>query len=237
MRDMKFFVGTSGYGYKEWKGIFYPVKLPQKQMLQYYGQHFGSVELNHTFRRMPTPASLEKLPDQVPKSFRFAVKAPQSITHFKRLKEADADLELLVEATSALKVNRGPVLFQLPPNFKKDLDRLVTFLKSLDKKKILAAFEFRHETWYDDEVYAALKKHSAVLCAADDEETPPVQVLPTADWGYVRLRRDGYTKKELQTWVKKLSAQGWKEIFVYFKHEETGLGPKLGAEFLSLASN
>ena len=210
---MQFFVGTSGYGYKEW----------------------NSVEMNNTFRRMPTAESLKSLLDQVPRSFRFVVKAPQSITHFKRLKGAEVDLKELKTAMIALKEQRGPVLFQLPPNFKKDLERLKAFLKSLGKD-ILAAFEFRHESWYDDEVFDALRKQSCVLCAADAEETPKAQLIRTSDWGYVRLRRDGYTKKELTTWIKNIRSQDWKEVFVFFKHEETGMGPKLAASFIELAS-
>lgn len=231
---MQLFVGTSGYGYKEWKGSFYPEQLPAKRMLTYYGERFNSVELNHTFRKMPTAESLKALAEQVPEAFRFAVKAPQSITHFKRLKDTDTVLKEFTKAVKTLKERQGPVLFQLPPNFKKDLDRLKAFLKILDKK-IQAAFEFRHESWYDDEVIDALRARSCVLCAADDEETPPVQVVRTADWGYVRLRRDKYTKKQLATWVQTIRDQNWKETFVYFKHEETGTGPRWGKQFLKLA--
>jgi uncharacterized protein YecE (DUF72 family) len=232
---MKFLVGTSGYGYKEWKGSFYPEKLPAKKMLEYYGEQFDTVELNNTFRRMPTTASLEALLENVSASFRFAVKAPQSITHFKRLKSADADLEELLGATQALGKRRGPVLFQLPPNFKKDMERLNTFLQLLEKN-VKAAFEFRHESWYDDEVYESLRKYSCVLCTADAEDTPEAKLVQTTDWGYVRLRRNGYTTKELKAWVKEIQSQDWKEVYVYFKHEETGMGPKLGAKFLKLAA-
>lgn len=232
---MQFFVGTSGYGYKEWKGSFYPEKLPQKQMLTYYGQRFNSVELNNTFRRMPTADSLQSLLDQVPKSFRFAVKAPQSITHFKRLKDAGSNVQELKDALQGLKKQAGPVLFQLPPNFKKDIERLDTFLKSIGKG-ISAAFEFRHESWYDDEVFKCLRKHACALCAADAEDTPKAQLVRTAKWGYVRLRRDGYTKKALTTWLKNIRTLDWKTVYVYFKHEETGMGPKLARMFLELTA-
>lgn len=233
---MHFFVGTSGYGYKEWKGHFYPEKMPASKMLGYYSERFESVELNGSFYRMPTAASLKSLAEQVPANFRFAVKSPQSITHFKRLKEAESDLEQLVSATAALEKHRGPVLFQLPPNFKKDLDRLEGFLKLLDKTMISTAFEFRHDTWYDDEVFSLLKKHSCALCAADAEDTPPAELVKTTDWGYVRLRRDTYTKKELTNWFKNIHSQGWKETFVFFKHEDTAEGTKLAARFLELVA-
>ncbi len=230
---MQLFVGTSGYGYKEWKGKFYPEKLSAKQMLSYYGQQFNAVELNNTFRRMPTAESLETLVGQVPKSFRFAVKAPQSITHFKRLRNSEADLEELNEATRALKKQLGPVLFQLPPNFKKDVERLAAFLTLLDKK-MLAAFEFRHESWFEDDVFDVLRAHSCALCVADAEETPKARLVRTANWGYIRLRRDQYGKKELVAWVKDLVSQGWEEAFVFFKHEETGAGPVLATNFIEL---
>lgn len=230
---MEWRVGTSGYGYKEWKGKFYPEKLPQKDMLGYYAERFNSVELNNTFWRMPTTQSLNSLCEQVASSFCFAIKAPQSITHFKRLRGAEGDLKALTEALGGLSGQSGPVLFQLPPNFKKDLERLNEFLALLDKS-ISAAFEFRHESWFDAEVYDALREHSCALCAADDEDTPPAQLVKTVNWGYVRLRRVGYTPKELATWFKNISSQGWSEVFVYFKHEETGTGPKLAANLLKL---
>lgn len=231
---MQFFVGTSGYGYKEWKGIFYPERFPAAKMLNFYSERFNSVELNGTFRKMPTADSLGKLVEQVPKTFRFVTKANQTITHFKRLNEVDEIVQELVQATQALKKQRGPVLFQLPPNFKKDLDRLRSFLQSLDKRQIKAAFEFRHASWYDDEVYSLLKKHSCALCAVDDVDTPPVQVVITAEWGYARLRRLTYTRKQLAGWFEKLAAQDWKETYVYFKHEENAKGAKLAASFLKL---
>ena len=230
---MKLLVGTSGYGYKEWKGSFYPEKLPQKEMLNYYGQHFSAVELNNTFRRMPTAASLKPLLEEVPSNFRIVVKAPQTITHIKRLNGVDTPLTEFKSALKVLGKQRGPVLFQLPPNFKKDLDRLTAFLKKLGKS-IAAAFEFRHASWYDDEVFELLRKHSCALCAADSDETPPAQFLNSTTWGYVRLRREGYSKKELKAWLKKIKDMGWGEVYVFFKHEETGTGPRLAKELLKI---
>ena len=131
---MRFFVGTSGYSYKEWKGEFYPVKLPQKEMLSYYAQHFSTVELNNTFYRMPTVSTVESWAAQVPESFRFVLKAPQTITHHKRLVNASGETQAFLHAASALESRRGPVFFQLPPNLKKDLARLEQFLTLLGNR-------------------------------------------------------------------------------------------------------
>lgn len=231
---MQLFVGTSGYGYKEWKGSFYPEKLPAKEMLRFYGEQFNSVELNNTFRRMPTAEILIDLLGHVPKSFRFAVKAPQAITHFKRLKDADEPVRQFVEAVQSLKTQCGPLLFQLPPNFKKDLERLSTFLKLL-KKSDRAAFEFRHESWYDDEVVQLLRKHHCALCVADDDDLPDARVERTADFGYVRLRRAAYSNAELKKWFERLQKMEWNALYIYFKHEETGTGPKFARELLKIA--
>lgn len=233
---MNLFVGTSGYGYKEWKGSFYPEKLPAKEMLHFYGEQFNSVELNNTFRRMPTADSLTELLGHVPKSFQFAVKAPQAITHFKRLKDVDEPLHQFLEAVRSIKKQCGPLLFQLPPNFKKDLDRLGAFLKLL-KKSDRAAFEFRHESWYDDEVTQLLRKHQCALCVADDDDLPKAQVERTAAFGYVRLRRASYSKAQLKKWFKRLQEMEWKDLYIFFKHEETAKGPKFARELLSLAGD
>jgi uncharacterized protein YecE (DUF72 family) len=232
---MQLFVGTSGYGYKEWKGAFYPAKLPAKEMLRYYGEQFSTVEMNNTFRRMPTASSMESLAQQVPVSFRFAVKAPQSITHFKRLKNIDEEIKQLLHATAALKKRQGPLLFQLPPNFKKDILRLEDFLR-LVPKKTKAAFEFRHSSWFDEEVFDCLRKRSCALCIADTDDAPQTTILSTADWGYVRLRRDNYSAAQLRQWAKKIHSQTWNEAYVFFKHEDTGIGPKLATGFLKLAA-
>ena len=232
---MHFFVGTSGFSYKEWKGSFYPEKLPQKQMLNYYGQRFATVEINNTFYRMPKLSTLEAWAVEVPETFRFVLKASQKITHFKRLKDVEEETEYLLRATASLKSRQGPLLFQLPPNLKKDLPRLAGFL-DLFAEGTPVAFEFRHESWFDGEVFEALRKKGCALCIADWEDTPSSELVRTADWGYVRLRREEYTDKTLGEWIEKLSSHGWKEAYVFFKHEDAGTGPKFAARFLELAS-
>ncbi len=180
---MQFFVGTSGYSYKEWKGTFYPEKLPQKEMLGYYAQRFSTVELNNTFYRMPTVSGVESWAQQVPDSFRFVMKAPQAITHHKRLKNVEAETDGLLRAASVLKERQGPLLFQLPPNLKKDLSRLEDFL-GIISNRAPAAFEFRHESWFDDEVFDCLRANSCALCIADMDDSPTANLVGTANWGY-----------------------------------------------------
>jgi len=228
------YVGTSGYSYKEWKGSFYPEKLPAKAMLPYYAERLQAVELNNTFYRMPQPSMVESWKAQVPESFRFSVKASQRITHFKRLNEASEETRLMVDTVSALEDRLGVILFQLPPNMKKDLQRLESFLVQLPAE-VPATFEFRHPTWFDDEVLALLGKHNRALCVSDTDDLPVNQIDKTADWGYLRLRRVNYDEADLKHWIKKIKAQKWKNTFVFFKHEDEGTGPKLAAQFLKLA--
>ena len=230
----RFFVGTSGYSYKEWKGSFYPDDLPAKKFLHFYGEQFDTVEMNGTFYRMPTASALAEWTTQVPNEFRFVVKAPQSITHFKRLRECKEPLAQLLEATAALKKQLGPLLFQLPSNFKKDVPRLGDFLKLLPKK-LPVAFEFRNQTWFDDEVMVLLKKHKVALCIAEAEDDLKTPFEATADWGYLRLRMADYTDAELKAWIKKARDRAWNEMYVFFKHEDEGTGPKFAKRFLKLA--
>jgi len=231
--SMQFFVGTSGYSYPKWKGSFYPQKLPQKQMLRYYAERFHAVELNNTFRRMPSESSMQSWTSQVPSGFRFAIKAPQAITHFKRLKDAEEPTKQLFGVAGALKKQLGPILFGLPPSFKKDVPRLRAFLKLIPRNK-QTAFEFRHESWFDDEVFDCLRRRRCALCVADAEELPRTSLVATTDWGYLRLRRENYTRKSLATWLKKIRSMGWKEAYIFFKHEDTGTGPKFATRFLDL---
>jgi uncharacterized protein YecE (DUF72 family) len=231
---MQFFVGTSGFSYKEWKGTFYPEKLPQKDMLKYYGERFSTVEINNTFYRMPRASLLESWAEDVPESFQFVLKAPQLITHRKRLKEVDEPTDKFVSTATILKRRPGPLLFQLPPNFKKDLPRLEAFLDLIDSETRVA-FEFRHESWFDDEVVACLRERSCAFCIADMEDTPRTDLVDTANWGYVRLRREHYGDADLMAWVEKLNSQGWNEAYVFFKHEDAGTGPKFAARFCELA--
>jgi uncharacterized protein YecE (DUF72 family) len=228
---MKFFVGTSGYSYNAWKGSFYPEKLPQKEMLSYYAQRFAAVEINSTFYRMPQASVLKDWAAEVPKAFQFAFKAPGLITHRKRLKNAKQETDDVLRTLKVLKDKLGPVLFQLPPNFKKDLPRLESFLKSI-RGKVRVAFEFRHPSWFDDEVYDCLRAKSCALCLADVDDAPTPNLVRTAGWGYLRLRRRQYTAKTLEKWIEKIRDQKWRQVYVFFKHEETGTGPKFATRFL-----
>jgi uncharacterized protein YecE (DUF72 family) len=231
---MRFHVGTSGYSYAGWKPSFYPAKLPQKEMLSFYATKFPTVELNNTFYRLPGENMVAAWVGQVPGVFRFAVKAPQTITHRKRLKVAGAETEQLFDTLAVFKDRLGPVLFGLPPNFKKDVPRLKDFLASI-KDRPPAAFEFRHDSWFDDEVFECLRAHGRALGVADGEDLPAPKLVDAANWGYVRLRRDTYTDRELGGWVEKLRSRNWTEAYVYFKHDDEGVGPKLAARFLELA--
>lgn len=232
---MRFLVGTSGYSYKEWKGGFYPEKLPQKQMLAYYAERFSTVEANNTFYAMPTPALLESWAAQTPATFRFVLKAPQAITHRKRLKNAEEETDRFLAVAATLGDRLGPLLFQLPPNLKKDLPRLDAFLTHLGKR-VPVALEFRHESWLDAETTECLRRHSCALCVADADDLPAVDLVDTAGWGYLRLRREGYTEAELAAWIKKIRATGWAEAYVFFRHEDTGTGPRLATQFSELTA-
>lgn len=230
---MQFFVGTSGYSYKEWKGHFYPEKLPDKQMLGNYAEHFSTVEINSTFRRFPTESTVLAWAQQAPESFRFVLKARQTITHFRRLQNAEEQIDDFINLASLLKQRQGPLLFQLPPNFKKDIPRLEAFLNYVNGRAAVV-LQLRHESWFDDDVYSCLRAHSAALCSVDDEGAACDKVIGTADWGYVRLREERYTDAQLNKWVKQIKAQDWSEVFVFFKHEDIAAGPKLAERFLKL---
>lgn len=232
---MNLHVGTSGYSYKEWKGTFYPEKLPAKEMLSYYASRLPAVEINNTFYRLPQRSVLENWKEQVPATFRFAVKASQKITHFKRLKDVEEETKYLLETAAALEDRLGPLLFQLPPNFKKDLQRLETFLDGLPLGT-RAAFEFRHQTWLDDDVLQLLSSKNQALCISDTDDQPATHIDKTSDWGYLRLRRVNYSEVNLVDWLQRVRGQNWAEAFIFFKHEDEGTGPKLAAEFLNLAA-
>jgi len=224
-------VGTSGWSYKEWKGHFYPEKLAAKDMLRYYAERFPTVEVNNTFYRMPNPATLESWSAEVPKDFAFVLKASKRITHDKRLKEVADSVDYLVRTAAALGPKLGPFLVQLPPNMKKDVPRLRDFLALLEPPA-RAAFEFRHVSWFDDEVYGALRERGAAWCVADTGEEGDPPFVSTADWGYMRLRRVAYGESDLRSWADRIRGQSWGEAFVFFKHEEAGTGPKLAAQFM-----
>lgn len=219
-------IGTSGYAYTAWKGSFYPAKLPARDFLTYYATQFSTVELNNTFYRSPSIEQARAWGAEVPEDFVFAIKAPQRITHRERLRGSEASLAALFSALAPLGTRRGPLLFQLPPFSKKDVPLLSAFLAALPAGR--AAFEFRHPSWFADDCYEALRTAGAALCIADDAKlsTP---VVATTDWGYVRLRQAEYDDTALDRWAAALKAQGWRQAFVYFKHEETGTGPRFAA--------
>jgi uncharacterized protein YecE (DUF72 family) len=232
---MNLYVGTSGYSYPKWKGAFYPEKLPAKQMLHFYGEHFRTVEINYTFRHLPTASVLETWAGAVPADFQFVLKAPQLITHMKRLKDAGDSVTNFVEIAGKLKKRLGPLLFQLPPTLKKDAPRLRAFLPLLPSERRVA-FEFRHPSWFDDEVFGLLRNHRAALCIADADDDLDVPVMATTNWGCLRLRRPDYDDAVLRTWVQQIQDQGWRDTFVFFKHEDEGKGPQLAKRFLELAA-
>lgn len=232
---MSLYVGTSGYSYKEWKGSFYPEKIPAKEMLRYYSERLTTVEINATFYRLPQTSMLENWRQQVPPGFRFSLKASQRITHFKRLKEAEELTKYFLDTASVLGDQLGVILFQLPPNMKKDLPRLEAFLQQLPATTP-AAFEFRHPEWFDDDVLELLRSQNRPLVVSDTDDLPTTYLDKTADWGYLRLRRVNYSEQNLVDWVARIRNQNWKEIFVFFKHEDEGTGPKLAAQFLQLAN-
>jgi uncharacterized protein YecE (DUF72 family) len=231
---MKLHVGTSGYSYKEWKGNFYPEDLPAKEMLSYYSSRLPAVEINNTFYRLPQPTMIENWKAQVPLTFRFSIKATQKITHIKRLNNVAEETKYLLDTAALLNERLGVVLFQLPPNMKKDTARLKNFLDRLPGD-CRAAFEFRHESWFEDETFDLLRTHDSALVASDTDEKPLTEVINTTEWGYLRLRRTAYEEKDLADWMKRVTDQKWKDAFIFFKHEDEGTGPKLAAQFLQLA--
>jgi len=231
-RAARVLVGTSGFSYPAWRGAFYPEDLPARDMLGFYARQLGTVEINHTFRRLPTPALLTGWARQTPAGFRFALKAPQRITHVLRLRDAGDLTATFCKAAAGLGPKLGPLLFQLPPYQRADAPRLGDFLALLPPR-IEAAFEFRHPTWFSDEVYALLARHRAALCIADAEDlaTPPEA---TAPFGYLRLRREDYGERDLDLWAGRVQENTrWKRVYVYFKHEESGRGAALARSFMA----
>ena len=229
--SVRVLTGTSGYSYAEWKGNFYPEKMAAKDMLRFYAERFPTVEINNTFYRMPTEALLQGWAEQVPASFTFVIKASKRITHDKRLKECGELLAYLYRVTSTLGSRLGPLLFQLPPNFKKDVPRLKGFFDEMPERRRVAV-EFRHSSWFDDEVYEILRGQGAALCVADTGEEPTVPLVATTDWGYLRLRREDFDDKDLRDWARRIREQPWSDAYVFLKHEEEGKGPKLAARLM-----
>jgi uncharacterized protein YecE (DUF72 family) len=227
-------VGTSGYSYKEWKGTFYPADLPAAKMLPFYAERFSTVEINNTFYRMPAASALDGWSAQVPDGFRFALKAPQRITHQKKLAGTEDEVRFFVETAATLGEKLGPFLFQLPPYLRCDLGRLRGFVAELPAG-CHAAFEFRHDSWDDPAVPETLSEAGAALCGADSEERPLERIAGTASWGYLRLRRTDYDDAALAAWAGRIAETGWDEAWIYFKHEDEGVGPAYAARFVELA--
>jgi uncharacterized protein YecE (DUF72 family) len=222
MASPRLLAGASGYSFKEWKGTFYPDDMKPDGMLTYYSARLPTVEINNTFYQMPKVEVLGNWARTTPDDFRFAIKASRRITHMSRLKADSAadSVAYLYRNLEALGAKRGPVLYQLPPFMKKDLPRLSDFLKLLPADHG-AAFEFRNESWFADDVYAALKEAGAALCLSEREDNAPPPLVQTAPWGYVRLRLENYSDEDLAAWAKRLVATSWQQIHVYFMHEPT----------------
>jgi uncharacterized protein YecE (DUF72 family) len=230
---MRVRVGTSGYSYTPWRGSFYPEGMKAAEFLGFYSRQFPTVEINNTFYRMPSAELVSRWAGETPPEFSFVLKAPRRITHDKRLSDPDS-VGYFVKTAALLGERLGPLLFQLPPFFKKDAARLRDFLALLPRGR-RAAFEFRHPTWFDDEVYGILRERGAALCSADTDETGDegAPVVPTADWGYLRLRRSAYDAVALGSWAKRILGQPWGEAWVFFKHEEQGVGPALARRLVA----
>ena len=222
---MKLRAGTSGYAFKEWKGNFYPAGLKDDGMLGYYAGKFPTVEINNTFYRLPKQNVLLDWAAQVPEPFTFAIKASQRITHHARLKPESVDaVEFLMRNIGSLGSRLGPVLFQLPPNLKKDLDRLRVFLDTLPFERRFT-IEFRHESWFEDDVFDVLRARDVALCITEQPEFAS-PVVATASWGYARLHKVDYDEAGLVSWAGKLKSLPWKDAYVFFKHDEgDGSGP------------
>ena len=225
---MRLLAGTSGFSYKEWKGPFYPEKLPQRRFLEYYAERLPTVEINNTFYRMPKPELLAGWAETVPDGFEFVLKASQRITHHRKLVDCTEPLEYLWEASEHLGEKRGPLLFQLPPYLRADLDVLRTFLDELPAG-CRAAFEFRHESWFDEGVADVLKAAGQTLCQAEttpeeedeDATTRPELVVTSEQTGYLRLRKESYADHEIEDWAQAIAAMPWRSVYVFFKHETT----------------
>jgi uncharacterized protein YecE (DUF72 family) len=224
-------VGTSGFQYPEWKGTFYPEKCSPKKMLAFYSARFNTTEINYTFRRIPSETTLANWSVETPEQFRFTLKAPQVITHVRQLRDCESLVQHFADVAQTLGPKLGVILFQLPPSLKLDVTLLREFLELLPPK-LKAAFEFRHESWFNDETFSALKSRNVALCVADSEKLhTPIRV--TADYAYFRLRDEGYSADDITRWAGEIkkAAASVDDVYVYFKHEESGLGPKF-AEML-----
>jgi uncharacterized protein YecE (DUF72 family) len=232
---MRILAGTSGYAYKEWKGVFYPERIAPAAMLGFYAERLPAVEINATFYRMPRASVLEGWAEAVPEGFRFALKASRRITHQKRLKDADEETGYLVRTAATLGAKLGALLFQLPPNLRADRDRLARFLDAVPPE-VPAAFEFRHPSWHEPALVELLRERGRTLVVADADDSPAEGLVATAPRGYLRLRRARYERAELAAWVERIGGAGFESALVFFKHEDAGAGPVLAARLLELAA-
>ncbi len=226
------FIGTSGFQYPEWRGTFYPEPFPPDKMLAFYSERFATTEINYSFYRVPNIKTLEKWADGTPEGFVFSLKAPKGITHNAKLQGCEELLGRFVETVKMLGPKLGVILFQLPPAFKKNGEVLAAFLGMLPPY-FRAAFEFRHPSWHDPEILALLESRNAALCIAESDKIA-APVVATADYGYLRLRREDYEAADIARWASVIAAHAarWKDVFVYYKHEEKGMGPKLARELI-----
>jgi uncharacterized protein YecE (DUF72 family) len=235
--SMNSWIGTSGFQYSEWKGNFYPEDIPAAKMLPFYAERLFTTEINYTFHRIPAAKTIDNWKRLTPEKFRFALKAPQRITHWSKLRDCADTMRYFHDVISGLGDKLGPVLFQLQPNFKKDSLLLADFVNGFPND-MRAAFEFRHESWFGDDVWEILKSRNVALCLNETADFAAPKIS-TADFGYLRLRREDYTAADVECWADFVRGQGtgWTDAFVYFKHEEAGIGPKLAKQMGELLSS
>jgi Uncharacterized conserved protein len=229
---MGLWVGTSGYAYPEWRGSFYPEKMQTAKMLPYYAERFPTVEINNTFYRMPNAKLLEGWSAQVPERFKLTLKAPQRITHQKRLRDCADDVKYFLEVAATLGPKLGAILFQTPPYLRMSLEVLDGFLAMLPDG-LCAAFEFRHKSWMEADVFDRLRAKDLALCVADSESfSTPVEI--TAGYAYFRLRDEGYQPPDIERWAQTIREKtaGSSDVFVYFKHEEAGIGTQFAQQLI-----
>src|SRR3954462_9864103 len=231
---MNYCIGISGFQYPEWKGTFYPEDLPASKMLGFYADRFATTEVNYTFRRIPSPKTIQNWWAGTPERFKFSLKAPQKGTHFAKLQNCGGTMRYFCQVICDLEAKLGPVLFQLPPNFKKDAALLAEFLNDVPAG-LRAAFEFRHASWFDEEIFAILNGKNVALCINESADLG-APVVATADYGYLRLRREDYTAADMERWAKAITGNDkiWPDVFVYLKHEESGIGPKLATQLMGM---
>lgn len=231
---MEQWIGTSGFQYTEWKGTFYPEDLPTAKMLPFYAERFATTEINYSFHRIPSAKTIEGWWKATPDRFKFSLKAPQKITHFSKLRNCGDTMRYFHQVICDLEKKLGPVLFQLPPTLKKDAALLQEFL-AVVPDGMRGAFEFRDPSWTDDEIFELLKTKNIALCIADSEKLSTPDVA-TADYGYLRLRREDYQETDVLRWAEVIKARAnvWSDAFIYFKHEESGIGPKLATRMMEL---